>query len=360
MNNKFDFVIIVAGVVGLAIAERLSRKFKNILLVEKESKFGQHTSSRNSEVIHSGFYYSPNTLKAQLCVEGNPMIYAFCNKYNIPYKRCGKLVVANNEEEEMKLQDILSNATKNGLEDIRIISNKEALVIEPNVKCSKALWVPSTGIMDSHLIMSKLENLSLSRDVSIAYNLEVNNIEKKNNYFTISFKQDDIDINANSIINCAGLWSHKISNKFFNTKYEIEYYKGDYYKTHQLKDMNCLIYPIPQQISLGIHAILNLNGEDIFGPNAYKVNKINYSTSNQYKKIFLQEANKLINQKIDQLDIDYSGIRPKIKFNGQMNDFIIKEEPKVENFYNLIGIDSPGLTSSLAIAKYLQSIIQNN
>ena len=100
--------------------------------------------------------------------------------------------------------------------------------------------------------------------------------------------------------------------------------------------------------------------EVIFGPNAYKVNNINYSTSNQYKKIFLQEANKLINQKIDQLDIDYSGIRPKIKFNGQMNDFIIKEEPKVENFYNLIGIDSPGLTSSLAIAKYLQSIIQNN
>lgn len=357
MNNQFDFIIIGAGIIGLSISERLSRKYNNILLVEKESKFGQHTSSRNSEVIHSGFYYPPDSLKSKLCVRGNKLIYDFCKKYNIPFKKCGKLIVAKNLNEEKELKKNLKNAINNGLENLEILSELDAKKIEPNISCNKALWIPSTGIMDSHLVMAKLENLSISRDVSILYNLELSVINKTQNGYSIKFKNNDNVIYTKQIINCAGLWSHKLVNKLLKNKYEIEYYKGDYFKTNQLKNLNCLIYPIPQKSSLGIHAILNLNGEVLFGPNLYKVNSIDYSTTDKYKTMFLKEANKLISKNIINLSKDYSGIRPKIKSNKDYNDFIIKEEPTLKNFYSLLGIDSPGLTSSLAIGEYVYSLI---
>tara|TARA_Y100001970_G_scaffold293664_1_gene442103 strand:+ start:109 stop:1185 length:1077 start_codon:yes stop_codon:yes gene_type:complete len=358
MKNHFKYTIIGAGVIGLAIAERLSRKYDNILVIEKEKKFGLHTSSRNSEVIHSGFYYPNNSLKAKLCVEGNDMIYDFCNKYNIPYKKCGKLVVANSDSEIIKLENILLRAIENGVKDIKVLSKKEALNIESNARSEKSLWIPSAGVMDSHLIMSKLENLSLSRDVSIIYNLELNSINKNKDIYDINFVNDDVCITTEYIINCSGLWAHHIANQLLNEKYEIEYYKGDYFKTSQIKNLNCLIYPIPKDISLGIHAILNLNGEVFFGPNVYKVDAIDYKTDDKYKTQFIREANQLMIPDITDLYSDFSGIRPKLKYNNKMNDFIIKEEPKLDNFYNLIGIDSPGLTSSLAIADFVFNLIE--
>ena len=360
MENNFKYTIIGAGIVGLAISERLSRYDNNILVIEKEKKFGLHTSSRNSEVIHSGFYYPHNSLKAILCVNGNKLIYDFCNKYNIPHKRCGKLIVANTKKDIEKLKDILALAKKNGVKGAKIISKEESLIIEPKVKCKKSLWIPSTGIVDSHLIMSKLENLSLSRDVSILYNLELNNIERHNKGYTINFLNENSSITTEYIINCGGLWAHKIANKLLHNKYEVEYYKGDYFKTSDVKNLNCLIYPVPEPLSLGAHVVINLNGEVLFGPNIYKVSNISYENDNRYEEDFLQQANNLLSNNIEKIHIDYSGIRPKIKYNGEVNDFIIKEEKELKNFYNLIGIDSPGLTSSLAIADYLVKLIKSN
>jgi len=354
MDDQFNFTIIGAGIVGLAIAERLSRTYDKILLIDKEKTFGQHTSSRNSEVVHSGFYYPADSLKRKLCVKGNRMLYDFCNKYHIPYKKCGKLIVANTLSEEKSLNKLLIQANTNGVKNAKILSGNDARIIEPNVRCSKALWIPSTGIVDSHKVMSKLEFLSLSRDVSIIYNLEVENIQYNYSYYNISFKNDSSNIKSKYVINSAGLYSYLLANKVLNkNKYKIEFYKGDYFKTTEIKNLNTLIYPIPSDLSLGIHVVINLNGEVLFGPNAYKVDNLDYITTDEYKELFLEEANKLLAVPIKTIHADYSGIRPKLKFKGEMNDFIIKEETSLKGFYNLIGIDSPGLTSSLSIADYV-------
>ena len=248
-DNHYDIVIIGAGIVGLAIAENLSHLYENILLVDKERKFGTHVSSRNSEVIHSGFYYPTNSLKAKLCVEGNRMIYDFCDKYNIKYNRCGKLILANGNNELEELEVIKKQAIKNDVEGVKIIDSSIAREIESNVICDKALWVPSAGVMDSHAIMSKLENLSLLNNVSIVYKLEVRNIDFINNEYSIRFNNDDTVINSDIIINCAGLWSAHINN-MLDGNYELEYYKGDYYKTWAVRNINCLVYPIPSTLSI--------------------------------------------------------------------------------------------------------------
>ena len=351
MDNHFKFVIIGAGVIGLSIAEKLSQKYSDILVVEKENKFGQHASSRNSEVIHSGFYYPNKSLKAKLCVKGNKMIYDFCRKYNIPHKKCGKLIVANNESEIEEINRIFLLAKKNGVKNIKILSNKESLDIEPMIRCKKSLWIPSAGILDSHLLMSKLENLSISRDVSFLYNFKVNSISNNKNSYLIGFFNDEIKVKTENIINCAGLWSHDIANKIVNNKYSIDYYKGDYFKAPELKGLKHLIYPVPSKLSLGIHTVLNLNEEVLLGPNAYKIKNINYQIDDTFKDVFLSEGNKLVSKKITKINKDYSGIRSKIKFDNTIHDFIINEDKK--GMFNLIGIDSPGLTSSLAIAEYL-------
>ena len=358
-NNHYNITIIGAGIVGLAIAHQLSKQFSNILVVDKEKKFGQHVSSRNSEVIHSGFYYPNNSLKAKLCVKGNKMIYEFCENYNIKYNRCGKLVVANNENEINELSKILNVAQGNNVEGIEIIDYLQARKIESKVKCEKALWVPSTGVMDSHAVMSKLENLSIMNNVSIVYNAEVSNIEIKNDIYRLSFKNQSTSLTSNIVINAAGLWSDKINN-LLSEEYTLEYYKGDYYKSWKIKEINCLVYPVPTTLSLGVHVLKNINNEIFFGPNIYKVKDINYKIDDTYLKEFQSSIQKILDVKLNDLTPDFSGIRPKLKYKNKFNDFVIESKRDYPNFYNLVGIDSPGLTSSLAIADYVAKMIKNS
>jgi len=359
MDNKFNITIIGAGIVGLAIAEELSKSYKNILVIDKENTFGHHVSSRNSEVIHSGFYYPPNSLKSELCIRGNKLLYKFAKSYHINHKKCGKLIVANNSSDAKKLRDIMNNAYKCGLKDLSILTQKESKAIEPLVNCVESLWIPSTGIIDSHSVMSKLEYLSKQRDVSFVYKTKVISIDKFEDSYEMSFDKINTKIRSDIVINSAGLWSDKISSMVGIKKYKIEYYKGDYYKARNIKNLNCLIYPIPKIASLGIHSVLSLNGDISFGPNIYKVDNIQYSIDDSFKKQYINEIKQLLD--IDEIDIseDFSGIRPKIKFDGNFNDFIINNEVEegFKNFINLVGVDSPGLTSSLAIAKYVKSII---
>lgn len=357
MNNKFNISIIGAGIVGLSIAERLSRNYKNIILFDKESTFGQHISSRNSEVIHSGFYYPYNSLKSKLCIDGNKEIYNFSDKYNINYKKCGKMIVINDLNDETKLYDIYNNAKKCGLSGLKILNKKEAKEIEERVRCIKALWIPSTGIIDSHGIMSKLENLSILNGVDFAYNYSLKNINFNNNLYELSFNNNEL-IYSDIVINTTGLWSDNICKMLNLNNYDIEYYKGDYYKSN-IKNLNCLIYPLPKKVSLGLHTVLSLNGDVSFGPNYYKVNNVDYSIDNKHESEYLAGFKQLLDDNDLKLTPDFSGIRPKIKNNGSFNDFIIKNEKDqgFNNFINLIGIDSPGLTSSLSIAKYVESLI---
>jgi L-2-hydroxyglutarate oxidase LhgO len=358
MSNKFKICIIGAGVVGLAIAERLSRFYENILVLEKEKKFGQHVSSRNSEVIHSGFYYPLNSLKSNLCIKGNKMMYLFADKYYINYKKCGKLIVIKSKSDEQKLLNLREHALKCGLTNLTMLDREQSKIVEPRVNCYKSLHVESTGIIDSHSLMAKLEYLSISRGVSFAYNAKVDKIRKNNNYQILTADSNQY-INADIIINTSGLWSDEISKLIGLNSYQLEFYKGDYYKSRTLKNLNCLIYPLPSTSSLGIHSVLSLNGDVSFGPNIYQVDTIDYSIDDRYKKQYIKEIRDLVD--FDDLELyeDFSGIRPKIKFDGSFNDFVIKNEADngFNNFINLIGIDSPGLTSSLAIAEYVESLI---
>tara|TARA_Y100001970_G_scaffold279218_1_gene386146 strand:+ start:2456 stop:3541 length:1086 start_codon:yes stop_codon:yes gene_type:complete len=356
---KFDVAIIGAGVIGLAIAERLSRTYKNIIVLDKEKSFGQHISSRNSEVIHSGIYYPDKTLKSQLCIKGNYLLYKFLNQYDIPYSNCGKLIVASNTEEDKILDNIFLKGIDKNIPNIKCVSSGEAKLIEPHISCTKAIWVPSSGIMDSHKLMQRLEYNFKLNDGVIAYNSMIKELNFNGLEFNLITDSND-SIDADIVINATGLWSDRISSMLGIDRFKIHYCKGEYYKTNRYKNLNCLIYPVPSDISLGIHVVLQLNGDVSFGPNAHYVDKIDYSIDDSSKNQVLNDIKKYIDIEGDDIWPDFSGIRPKLQAEGQsFEDFYINNEFNngVKNFINLIGIDSPGLTSSLAIAEYVETLI---
>ena len=358
-EHKFDVVIVGAGIIGLAIAEKLVHSFKNILILEKENKFGQHISSRNSEVIHSGIYHPINSLKSQLCIRGNDLLYKFLKKNEIPYLDCGKLIISSNEAEENKLQELFSKGIDKNIDGLEYISSKDAELIEPNVKCTKAIWVPTSGIMDSHKVMQRLEYNFILNNGIIAYNTSVDSIDYNKSNFNIKTNNQD-NIETKILINAAGLWSDKISTMLGIDELKIHYCKGEYYKTNRYKDISCLIYPLPTEVSLGIHTAIQLNGDVFFGPNAYYVDEINYHINDSKKNDFLENIKKYIDIESNDIWPDFCGIRPKLQARGMpFEDFYIKNEFNhgIQNFINLLGIDSPGLTSSLAIAEYVESII---
>ena len=346
---------------GLAVAHELSRQYNNILVVEKESTFGQHVSSRNSEVIHSGLYYEPGSLKAKLCVRGNKLIYDFAEKYAINYKNCGKIIVVSDPDELEQLEALMQNGNQNNVDGLQMISGKEVSQREPLIKAAGGLAVPSTGIIDSHSFMHKLEYLITSNESSIVYNTEVSDITCEDEYYFLSFKDRDYSAKSKIVINSAGLWCDSVSRMVGITNYKLHICKGEYYTTSMYRNkLNSLIYPLPTEISLGTHIVLHLDGSIGFGPNAYYVDKIDYHMDNSNKKTFLKHINKYMDLPENALSEDFAGIRPKIQAPGEPSqDFIIKNETEngYHNFINLIGIESPGLTSSLAIAEYVKEII---
>lgn len=365
----FEITIIGAGVIGLAIAAELSNFYKDVVVLEKNLKFGQETSSRNSEVIHSGIYYPKNSLKSKLCIEGNKLLYEYCDENEILHKKCGKYIVATNNEEELKLDEILNNAQKNEVVGHKISVN-ELHKKEPNVKAFAAIFFPESGIIDSYGLMKKLETETLNNGAQIVYNSEVVAISKNNNAYKILVKEENSTFSFTSkiIINATGLNADKISGLagVKNQNYKLHFWKGEYFsiKNGKNKLVNSLIYPVPNaQVSLGIHATIDLNGGLKLGPNAVflEQNKIDYSVNKNNLKEFYDSAKRFLPfLSINDLQPDQAGIRPKLNTNPkEFKDFIIVNEQKngFENFINLIGIESPGLTACLSIAKYVKRII---
>jgi len=365
----FEVVIIGAGVVGLAIAAELSKTKKDIVIVEKNAKFGQETSSRNSEVIHSGIYYPANTFKAKFCLQGRKMLYEYCKKNEILHKKCGKYIVATNVEEKSTLNEILINAQKNGVQGIKI-SGEQLKIKEPNVYAVVAIYFPESGIIDTYGLMKTLERDALNNSTEIAYNSEVTEIKKKDKGYLVSVKENNSTFSFTSkiVINAAGLLADKVSEMvgINNNNYKLHYWKGEYFSVGNGKNklINSLIYPVPNaQVSLGIHATIDLNGGLKLGPNAtfiqnketnYNVNKNNLNKFYSSAKKYLPFLN------TTDLRADQSGIRPKLTSKtNEFKDFVITNEKSkgYHNFLNLIGIESPGLTACLAIAKYVNSII---
>lgn len=371
-----NILIIGAGVIGLAIAAELSKNNHGIYVIEKYNKFGQETSSRNSEVIHSGIYYPTGSLKATLCVKGREMLYDYCQKKEVQYNKCGKLIVATNEVEEKQLVGILKQSQQNGVTDGELITKERVTELEPHIRAQSALYFPSTGIIDTHGLMKQLETDAIINGVEFAYNSEVVGIKKESDYYKVEVK-DEVDgekstysFTSNIVINASGLHSDEIAAMVGLSfpEYKLHYWKGEYFGVgngkHKL--VNHLIYPVPNLniTGLGVHGTLDLNGALKLGPNTiylpnrdkdYSIDINNLTEFHQSASTFMPFLEE------EDLHPDQAGIRPKLQKPGDpARDFIIKEETDkgFPNFINLIGIESPGITASLAIAAEVEILMK--
>ncbi|OFY35937.1 MAG: hypothetical protein A2W91_13120 [Bacteroidetes bacterium GWF2_38_335] len=361
-----------AGVVGLAIAAELSKVHGSVFVIEKHPKFGQETSSRNSEVIHSGIYYPKGSLKAKLCVKGKELLYDYCLKNEIGHRKCGKLIVATSDFEAAQIEKIYANAKANGVTDSRIIEKDEILSLEPNINAIKAIHYPSTGIIDSHGLMKQLETDAVINGTQMVYGSEVTCIKKIDDGYAVTVtdsNKQEYTFTAEYFINSAGLFSDKIAEMLGLKipEYELSYWKGEYFSVGNGKGkmISGLVYPVPESntVGLGIHATLDLSHRMKLGPSAEYLPQKNhdYSVDKNKMRGFYESAVRFL-PFIEPEDLcpDQCGIRPKLQKPGEpARDFIICEETSkgFPGFINLIGIESPGLTSCLAIAEFVGGMV---
>jgi L-2-hydroxyglutarate oxidase LhgO len=366
-----EITIIGAGVVGLAIAEKVSEKYKNVFLIEKHTSFGQETSSRNSEVIHAGIYYTKDSLKAKLCIEGKGLLYDYCKKYGVPFNNCGKLIVATSEVEISVIEGIRQTAMNNGVDDLIVLEREQISELEPNIFALKALYSPSTGIVDSHSLMKQYETNTVNNGCQIVYGSEVTGISKIKNGYEITIYDSDKKIysfTSEIVINSAGLTSDKISEMvgINDENLKILFCKGEYFRINPPKNrlINRLVYPVPHQNmeGIGIHVTIDMGGGVKLGPDVkyLESNIYDYKLTASKQEAFYKSAKKFLPfLEFEDIAPEMAGIRPKIQRPGEpLRDFYIMEETKrgYPGFINLIGMESPGLTSSIAIANYVESL----
>ena len=368
--ESFDHCIIGAGVIGLAIAYKLSLENPkaNILLIESHYTFGSKTSSRNSEVIHAGIYYPQNSLKAILCRQGKEQLYDFCQRYNVPHKTIGKLIIAKNTDDEADLVSIQKNANKNSVE-LTLLDQAACQNLEPEVSAKVGLYSATTGIIDSHSYMQTLLTLAQQQGVLFSPNTQFLKAEKKNDGFHLILKTQDGDykLRCRSLINSAGLHAPAVANNIdaLNKLHipQYHYCRGHYYSYQGKAPFSHLIYPMPSKntVGLGIHATLDMSGQVRFGPDTQYIDHINYNISEHDQVAKKEQFIHAIQQyypglKSENLQLGYSGIRPKLSAIDEVaQDFMIQTsaEHKVSGLINLFGIESPGLTASLAIADHV-------
>lgn len=359
MADKVGITIIGAGVVGLAIAAELSKEHQDILVLEKNEKYGMETSSRNSEVIHAGLYYPPDSLKLRLCLEGNRLLYEICQNYAIKHKRYGKVVVATNSEEEQEIQKIFENTRKNGVPEVSLKTKAEIAALEPNVAALAGMYSGTTGVIDSHGLMRFFYEGAVAGGALFAFENEVTAISKTTGGYKLETASGE-EIESEIVINSAGLSSDKIARLVGIDAYRLYYCKGDYFSISGARGMlNRLVYPVPHEkgYGLGVHATLDLDGEIRLGPDATYVHEISYDIDEKKAEEFYQAAKKYLPWiKKEKLRPDTSGMRPKLQGpDDEVKDFVIKED--LPGFINLVGIESPGLTAAPAIAREVSRLV---
>lgn len=369
-NDSVDICIIGAGVIGVAIAYQLSRKFKDkklsILLLEQEPNFGQQASSRNSEVIHAGIYYAVNSLKAKLCVRGKELLYDHCKQFDIPFKRLGKLIVAN-DLETGQLLELEQRAQENGVDDLQFLDEAQIKKLEPAVSAKAALLSPSTGIIDSHSYMRSLLHLAQVKGVHFSAYSRVERVEIISTGFLVNCVLDkkrnpkNYEFRCRYLINSAGLQAQLIAENIDAIRKQdipkLYYCKGDYFNYLDKNPFSHLIYPVPEcnTTGLGIHATMDLASQLRFGPDSEYVQEIDYKTSTEKAESFALQIEKYFPTiDVNKLKPSYSGIRPKLSGPGQAAaDFVVQDfsDHGVQGLVQLFGIESPGLTASLALAE---------
>jgi len=369
MLAEIDVAIIGAGVIGLATAREIAQEKREVFVFEKNRTFGLETSSRNSEVIHAGIYYPEDSLKAKLCVEGKSLLYELCDKHGIAYKKLGKIIVAASKNETIQLEKLYEQGRKNGVDDLVLLSRTEVKKLEPNIEARAGLLSPSSGILDSHTLLKSLYNQAREKGAEFVFGTEVIGIEKTRAKYKVQIKDRDgiSAFVAHVVVNCAGLNSDRIAQlagiDIAKAGYKLHYCKGEYFSLDsKYKNLvSKLIYPTPEQVGHGIHFKQGLDGRVLLGPSAHYVEAIDYVVDETQKQAFYTSAKRFLPfVELEDLAPESAGIRPKLQGPGEaFRDFVIAHEEKAgfPGLINLIGIESPGLTASLAIARYVGKIM---
>jgi len=365
--DETAITIIGAGVIGLAIAAELSKAYDDIFVIEKNDGFGQETSSRNSEVIHAGIYYPGDSLKFRLCREGLHHLYETCEAASIPYKRLGKIIIATDDFELGHLEHLFQNGASNGLMELRLLDRRGIRQLEPNTNAIAGIHSPFTGIIDSHALMKHLFHVAQDGGTAIVYGSKVNFVTKEGEHFIVGIQQDNYCFKSRVVINAAGLWSDSIASlpglDIDACGYRLHFCKGDYFAYSKPSPVSMLVYPLPDEYctGLGIHATLDLGSRLRFGPDDEYVNTIDYRVDPSKREGFYRAATRIIPcLEREAIVPDMAGIRPKIQGPGDtFRDFVIRSESEhgLDGFINLIGIESPGLTACLSIARMVTSMV---
>ena len=358
--DRVECVVVGAGVVGLAVARALAMAGREVVILEAEDAIGTHTSSRNSEVIHAGIYYPKGSLKARACVEGRRQLYAYCEEHGVPFRRCGKLIVAASPSQKEELLSIRSKAHANGVTDVAEIPAEEAMRMEPALSCVAALHSPSTGIIDSHALMLAYLGDAEAAGAMLALKSPIGRIAVRDGGFELEV--GETTIGARMLVNSAGLRAPSVASRiegFPPGRIPRELYaKGNYYSLAGRAPFSRLVYPVPEPGGLGVHVTLDLAGQARFGPDVEWVNDISYEVDPQRSARFYAAIRRYWPALPDgALSPGYAGIRPKISGPDEAAaDFLIQGPPEhgVPGLVNLFGIESPGLTASLSLAATVQ------
>lgn len=363
--DKVDCVVIGAGVVGLAVARALAIGGREVFVVEKHAAIGMETSSRNSEVIHAGLYYPTGSLKARLCVEGRDMMYAYCAERGIEHRRCGKLIVATSDAQREKLSAIHAQAHANGCSEVTNLSAQQAQALEPALSCVAALISPNTGIIDTHAYMLALQADAENAGAVFAFDSEVVAGRVTPDGMQLQVRSGDnteIELSAQMVVNCGGLWASHIAwqiDALDQNDTPTPYFaKGNYYSLGGKAPFSRLIYPVPEAGGLGVHLTLDLGGQARFGPDVEWLNDsgkdIDYTVDPRRADRFYHEIRAYWPTLPDSaLQPAYAGARPKISGpDTPAADFLISSHG-CAHYLGLYGIESPGLTASLAIGDHV-------
>jgi len=374
--EQVDCVVIGAGVVGLALAREMALQGRETILLEREGSFGTISSARNSEVIHAGIYYPKDSLKAKLCVAGNRLLYEYCRTHQVGTQPYGKLIVAD-ESQMNDLQAILYKAQNNGVPGIKMISGEEAKILEPKLRCSAAILSESTGIVDSHAFMLSLLGGFEDAGGMIAYHSPLMSAKPIGQSAEGGFEldiggADGMKIKTKILINCAGMSAPAVAQKIEGLHQEqipkAYFAKGNYFSLSGKSPFTHLIYPIPEPGGLGVHLTLDMAGQAKFGPDVEWLEieneeQIDYTVNPKRGEGFYEAVRRYWPElKDNSLQPDYSGVRAKIvPPNTPAGDFCFNapQDHGLQGLYNLYGFESPGLTSSIAIARHLEGLIKS-
>jgi len=357
--DKVECVVIGAGVIGLAVARRLAQAGREVIVLEAAEGIGTVTSSRNSEVIHAGIYYRAGSVMAKMCVDGKQALYRYCHDQGIPHRNCGKLIVATTPKESEKLQSIRAHAEANGVADLQVLSGEAARALEPALACEAALLSPSTGIIDSHAYMLALRGNAEDAGAAFAFHTPLIGARVRDGRIELDAGgETPMSLECRLLVNAAGLGATSVARSIDGMPVEMippaYLAKGNYFSCSARAPFSRLIYPVPEPGGLGVHLTLDMAGQARFGPDVEWVDSIDYVVDPARAERFYPAIRRYWPALPDgALMPAYSGMRPKIVPPAvATQDFLIQgpRDHGIDGLINLFGIESPGLTSSLAIA----------